>query len=119
MDKWTPVSKGGLPIKEGSYMCTLIGEHDTGEPRECSFMPYGTKGMIGGWSTCEADGFVKLTDSEVIAWMPLPEPYKAESDKENDVNDTDLCKSCNTKGCIFQSGIARSHCDFYKSESEK
>ncbi len=42
----------------------------------------------------------------------------AESDKEKDVNSTDLCKSCNTKGCIFQSGIARSHCDFYKAESE-
>lgn len=42
-----------------------------------------------------------------------------EVDKEKDVNCTDLCKSCNTKGCIFQSGITRSHCDFYKIESEK
>ncbi len=31
----------------------------------------------------------------------------------------DKCKSCITKGCIFQSGIARSHCDFYKAESEE
>lgn len=29
-----------------------------------------------------------------------------------------LCDSCVTKGCIFQSGIVRSHCDFYKAESE-
>lgn len=29
---------------------------------------------------------------------------------------TDLCKSCNTKGCIFQSGIKREKCDFYTSE---
>lgn len=29
-----------------------------------------------------------------------------------------LCDSCVTKGCIFQSGIIRNHCDFYKSESE-
>ena len=35
-----------------------------------------------------------------------------ESDAEN------LCDSCKTKGCIFQSGIVRSHCDFYKAESE-
>ena len=35
-----------------------------------------------------------------------------ESDAEN------LCDSCKTKGCIFQSGIVRSHCDFYKGESE-
>lgn len=29
-----------------------------------------------------------------------------------------ICDSCITKGCIFQSGIVRSHCDFYKAESE-
>lgn len=29
-----------------------------------------------------------------------------------------LCDSCMNKGCIFQSGIVRSHCDFYESESE-
>lgn len=29
-----------------------------------------------------------------------------------------LCDSCITKGCIFQSGIVRNHCDFYKAESE-
>ena len=27
-----------------------------------------------------------------------------------------LCDSCITKGCIFQSGIVRNHCDFYKAE---
>lgn len=27
-----------------------------------------------------------------------------------------LCDSCVTKGCIFQLGIVRSHCDFYKAE---
>lgn len=25
-----------------------------------------------------------------------------------------LCDSCINRGCIFQSGIVRSHCDFYK-----
>lgn len=29
-----------------------------------------------------------------------------------------LCDSCRNKGCIFQSGIVRNHCDFYKAESE-
>lgn len=72
---WNPCSEG-LPKEDGEYLCTLIGEHDTGEPRECGFIPYGIKELIGGWSTCEADGFVKLADSEVIAWMPLPEKYK-------------------------------------------
>lgn len=27
-----------------------------------------------------------------------------------------LCDSCITKGCIFQSGIVRSHCDFYNAK---
>ena len=30
-----------------------------------------------------------------------------------------LCDSCINNGCIFQSGIVRNHCDFYKAESEE
>lgn len=30
-----------------------------------------------------------------------------------------LCDSCVTKGCVFQSGIIRSHCDFYNAEKPK
>ncbi len=30
----------------------------------------------------------------------------------------DLCKSCDTKGCLFQSGIKRKKCDFYTHEKE-
>lgn len=30
-----------------------------------------------------------------------------------------LCDSCAIKSCIFQSGIVRSHCAFYKAESEE
>jgi hypothetical protein len=51
---------------------------------------------------------------QLVEWLKELKKYK-----EKDVNCTDLCKSCNTKGCIFQSGIARSHCDFYKAESDK
>ena len=29
-----------------------------------------------------------------------------------------LCDSCINNGCIFQSGIVRSHCDFYKAGSD-
>ena len=29
-----------------------------------------------------------------------------------------ICDSCTNKGCIFQYGIVRSHCDFYKAGSE-
>lgn len=30
-----------------------------------------------------------------------------------------LCDSCINNGCIFQSRIVRSHCDFYRAESEE
>lgn len=42
---------------------------------------------------------------------------KVKESKESDAEN--LCDSCKTKGCIFQSGIVRSHCDFYKAESEE
>ena len=32
------------------------------------------------------------------------------------IDSTNLCKSCNTKGCIFQFGIKREKCDFYTSD---
>jgi hypothetical protein len=38
--------------------------------------------------------------------------------KDGIVINRNLCDSCTNKGCIFQSGIVRSHCDFYKAESE-
>lgn len=34
------------------------------------------------------------------------------------VIERNLCDSCTNKDCIFQYGIVRSHCDFYKAESE-
>jgi len=43
--------------------------------------------------------------------------YKAESE-DVVVTNKNLCDSCTTKNCIFQSGIVRNHCDFYKAESE-
>lgn len=39
--------------------------------------------------------------------------------KDGVVIERNLCDSCVTKGCIFQSGIVRSHCDFYKAEEEE
>lgn len=37
---------------------------------------------------------------------------KAESKSKN------ICDSCVNRSCMFQFGIVRSHCDFYKSGSE-
>lgn len=65
-----------LPEEAGEYICTLVGVHDSGIPSECGFEPSNQKGIIPGWSTCEADGFKFLRNDEVIAWMPMPEPYR-------------------------------------------
>ena len=35
------------------------------------------------------------------------------------INSRNLCDSCINNDCIFQSGIFRNHCDFYKYKSER
>lgn len=79
-NRWIP-TKEKLPEEYGQYICTLKGEYDTGEPRECGFVPYGIKELIGGWSTCNADGFVRIDKQDVIAWMPIPTPYSPDGEK--------------------------------------
>lgn len=70
---WIPCSEI-LPKEYGEYLCTLQGEYDNGISQQCTFHPQSWKGCR--WSTCDADGYCELSDEEVIAWMPLPEPYK-------------------------------------------
>lgn len=72
--RWIPVSER-LPEDYGEYICTMNDDN----VQECGFVPIGEKGLIPGWSTCEADGFKKLDYRDVIAWMPLPQHYKEES----------------------------------------
>ena len=72
-NKWIPVNEK-LPEEYGEYICTM----SNGYVQECGFVPNGEKGLIAGWSTCEADGFKKLDYQDVIAWMPLPEKYTEE-----------------------------------------
>lgn len=62
-----------LPNEYGEYLYTDIND----EVHEGCFAPYDGV-LIGGWSTCHADGVVSLPDNEVIAWQPLPAPYKKE-----------------------------------------
>jgi len=70
--RWIPCSER-LPEEYGNYLATM----DDGDVQECTYSPEkNTPFMRGGWSTCEADGIVFLDIAEVIAWMPLPSPYK-------------------------------------------
>ena len=62
--KWIPCSER-LPEKYGNYLITTgEGEVDLG-----SYDP----DRPGSWSACDAKGFHWVRD--VVAWMPLPEPY--------------------------------------------
>lgn len=66
---WIPCSDR-LPSLYGEYLATVDGE-----TIEVSYVPE-TKGLIKGWSTCDTYGYKRLSDDEVIAWQPLPKPYK-------------------------------------------
>ena len=59
------------PKEYGQYLYTDKND----EVHEGTYCPP-LQGMIRGWSTCEADGYVKLSDDEVIAWQPLPQSYR-------------------------------------------
>lgn len=67
--KWIPVSER-LPEEYGNYLVTTHdGNVDIGtiDPKN--------KNM---WTACDADGFYWL--GNVVAWMPLPEPYREEGE---------------------------------------
>jgi len=69
--KWIPCSER-LPKKDGGYLVSMDG----------MFGKDIVDIVIWNHNESENNGFVH-PPLEVIAWMPLPEPYKAESeDKE-------------------------------------
>lgn len=70
--QWISVEER-LPDEYGNYLATM----DTDYVQECTYAPEKNKSfMRGGWSTCEADRIRFLDSAEVIAWQPLPEPYR-------------------------------------------
>lgn len=71
MHKWIAVSKG-LPKEDGEYLCTigLNGDGEYGYLQLCNYYTATHKFDIGEY------------DGPVIAWMPEPEPYKAEMESE-------------------------------------
>lgn len=69
--RWIPVTER-LPKQYGNYLVFIEGE----EPDIGTINPNDPR----GWSLCDANGFYWASDKmlNVIAWMPLPEPYKEE-----------------------------------------
>lgn len=73
--QWIPVTER-LPEEYGNYLISIHGED---EPDIGTINPKNKR----GWSLCDASGFYWASDKSLIvtAWMPFPEPYKAESEE--------------------------------------
>ena len=63
-NKWIPVSER-LPEKEGLYLVSVKNDHERRYSKTCQYMGR------NHW----------FARQDVEAWMPLPEPYKAESEE--------------------------------------
>ena len=85
--RWIPVSER-LPEEPGEYLIVwtgILGEHGTKRTRPlmsiAEYEIYDSENYAD-WITTMYE-FEYYHDIKVLAWMPLPEPYKAESeDKE-------------------------------------
>lgn len=70
--RWIPCEER-LPEEYGLYLATM----NDGFVQECSYVPENNRdALIGGWNTCESTGLEFIDEWDVIAWMPLPEPYR-------------------------------------------
>lgn len=65
---WIPCSEQ-LPKKNGRYLCTVGTNYRN--PREMYYVPKGKNNRT--WASLDR---AYVEDCFVIAWMPLPQPYK-------------------------------------------
>lgn len=75
--KWIPCSDR-LSNKSGKYLCTFGGTNLTG------IDSYTTESYAKTIFDVVEECDIGWQSKNVIAWMPLPIPYKAESEERND-----------------------------------
>ena len=79
MSEWIPVSER-LPNKMGRYLCTVGAKYRN--PREMYYAPQEWADNSDNATWKSVDGSY-VYDWFVIAWMPLPEPYKEQEHENN------------------------------------
>ena len=75
-DKWIPCSER-LPKKKGYYICTVYRYEDD-EHNVFDLWFENGKWYVDEVNDCEEYRRSKIFIHEVIAWQPLPQPYKKE-----------------------------------------
>lgn len=86
--EWIPVSER-LPEKAGQYLVTIQSSFGVNSMEIANFSLdlsivsclFSNKKGKSGWWGCDDNGWNIFIYSCVIAWMPLPAPYKAESEE--------------------------------------
>ena len=73
--KWIPCSER-LPEEDGQYLITVKYKHVNGY--ESIYAEHGDW-FDGGWDMYYCSGHCGEVE-DIIAWMPLPKPYKGETD---------------------------------------
>ena len=115
--KWIPVEEA-LPKSQNEYLVTVNFDGDTYV--EC--LHYGkplmanreVKGECFYDSDDEWGDVVYDTGTEVIAWMPLPQPYKA--DRKTEPQTEEWHDDCNT--CRWHDGACTIPCCDYEPKTE-
>lgn len=78
-DKWSWRSVSEKPNKSGQYLCTLCDKDGV-----FLALVEWNETFNGRWQVVFEGEYDYSDIGNVLAWMPLPEPYKGEIEEQND-----------------------------------